>query len=54
MINLGSTWFDKSLGMGRDDRKPLEAEGTVDDDENNLLYEDRLPWLSRGDLCGEL
>lgn len=26
----------------------------MDDEENSLLYDDRLPWHSSGDLCGEL
>lgn len=53
-MSLGKTWWTNSLGRGREDKNALDEDGTVDEEENSLLYEDRLPWHSSGDLCGEL
>lgn len=50
----GRTWVVRSLGIGRDERKPLDGEGTVDEDEKSRLYVERLPWHSSGERCGEL
>jgi len=54
VIKRGSTELVKSLGIGLDDKKPLPAEGIVDEDANNLLYVDILEFAGKGEVCGEL
>jgi hypothetical protein len=54
VIRRGNTDAVRSFGMGLDERKPLLAEGIVDEDENNLRYVVMLELVSRGEVCGEL
>lgn len=54
MIKRGNTWADKSLGSGLDERNPFCDEGTVEDDENSLLYDETLELHSMGERWGEL
>lgn len=53
-MSRGKTWLESSLGRGREERKLFDGEGVVEEEENSLLYEERLLWLSRGDRWGEL
>lgn len=44
----------RSLGIGRDERKPLLAEGMDEEDANSLLYVETLALVCSGEVCGEL
>lgn len=54
MIRRGRTEAVKSLGIGLDERKPLLADGIVEDDAKSLLYVDMEELACNGDMCGEL
>ena len=54
VIRWGKTEEIRSLGIGLDERKPLLAEGIVDEDENNRLYAEMLEFACNGEVCGEL
>jgi hypothetical protein len=53
-MSRGSTLAVKSLGMGREERKLLLADGIVDWAENMRLYVEMLEFVCKGDACGEL
>lgn len=54
MIRRGRTDDVRSFGIVLDARKPLLAEGMVDDEAKSLLYVDILELACRGELWGEL
>lgn len=53
-MSLGRTWLARSLGIGREDKKLLELEGMLDEDEKSRLYDEMLPCDSSGERWGEL
>lgn len=42
-MSLGSTWLARSFGIGLEDKKLLDEEGMLDEDEKSRLYEETLP-----------
>lgn len=54
MIRRGSTADTKSFGSGREDMKLLLWEGVVDEEVKSFLYVERLLFVFKGDVWGEL